>query len=264
MSKKTIKGAILIFSCHKHLENRLSNVRYGLPKNEYEGWQVFYFIGNPNIQERYTIDSNGGRNIITLKCEDSYLHVMKKVVMGIETIFQLFNIEEGILRCGDDLIFSEKKLTEFLNSTDKKDYMGKIANPSINETIKKKIDYFIPNYFLTRKQELKNPLNGLLQFQMEDIMKLHEVPNVKYTGGVVTYLSSKSCRMIVESMKNISFDVFKYYPSFGYPYIIEDIGIGFILNAFGIKPTMYDLYSDQEINFEFAQTQIACHTNEGK
>jgi hypothetical protein len=263
MSRKTIKGAILIYSCHKHLENRLSNPIYGLPKNEYEGWQVFYFIGNPNIPERYTLDSKGGRSIITLKCEDSYLHVMKKVAMGIQTILELFDVEEGVLRCGDDLVFSEKRLTEFLNSA-KKDYMGKIANPFIDESIKKKIDYFIPNYFLTRQSEIKNPMNGLLQFQMEDIMKLHEVPNVKYTGGVITYLSNKSCRLVVESMKNVSFDVFKYYPSFGYPYIIEDIGIGFILNVFGISPTMHDLYSDEEINLELAQTQIACHTNEGK
>jgi hypothetical protein len=230
---------------------------FGLQKKEYQDWKVFYFLGDPHLSQKYKITDN----LITLQCEDSYLHVMKKVVMGIEVILDIYDIQEGILRCGDDLIFSEKKLIEFLNFQNKTDYMGKLANPYINQSITKKVDYFVPNYFIPRQNELNDPMNGLTTMTIDDIIKFNEVPNVKYTGGVVTYLSKKSCQLIVHSMKNINYDLLKYYPNYGYPYIIEDIGIGFLLNTFGIKPCMYDLYSDYEINFDQATTQIACHTN---
>jgi hypothetical protein len=38
-------------------------------------------------------------------------------------LYEIFNIKEGVLRCGDDIIFSEEKLIEFLNS-DKYNYYG--------------------------------------------------------------------------------------------------------------------------------------------
>ena len=41
----------------------------------YLDWKVFYVIGNPSIENDYEINDN----IITLKCEDSYIHLTKNV-----------------------------------------------------------------------------------------------------------------------------------------------------------------------------------------
>jgi hypothetical protein len=258
MNKQSIKGAILIFSCHKHLENRLNNPLFGLKSKEYNGWKVFYFIGNPCLDEKYQLNGN----LFTLKCEDSYIHVLKKVVMALEIIFELYNIEEGILRCGDDLIFNEKNLLKFIHQQNKHDYIGKLVTP-LNSSVEKKIDYFIPNYFINRQNELFYPLNGLKDKTIDDIIKYNEVPNVKYAGGVIFYLSKQSCEILIQSMKSINWDIFKYYDRYGYPYIIEDIGVGFILNAYGINPIHVDLYSDYEVSFENTDP-IGCHTNHSK
>lgn len=45
-----------------------------------------------------------------IKCEDSYLHLFKKLALSIKYLNEIFIIEEGILRCGDDLIFDENIL----------------------------------------------------------------------------------------------------------------------------------------------------------
>jgi hypothetical protein len=48
-----------------------------------------------------------------IKCEDSYLHLFKKLVLSLKYLKECFNIKEGILRCGDDLIFNENNLVNF-------------------------------------------------------------------------------------------------------------------------------------------------------
>ena len=48
--------------------------------------------------------------MLYLKCEDSYLHILKKLILSIDVLYQLFDIKQGILRCGDDLFFDENNL----------------------------------------------------------------------------------------------------------------------------------------------------------
>ena len=49
-----------------------------------------------------------------MKCEDSYIHLLKKLVLSIKIIYSIFNIKEGILRSGDDIIYNELILESFL------------------------------------------------------------------------------------------------------------------------------------------------------
>ena len=69
--KEKIKGAIIIYSCHKHKETRLKE--FGLKEKEYVGWKVFYMLGNPNIKNEHLFIGN----TILLKCEDSYIQLGK-------------------------------------------------------------------------------------------------------------------------------------------------------------------------------------------
>lgn len=256
MNKLIIKGAILIFSCYKHYNSRFLNPKFGLKNKEYQGWKVFYFLGNPNITSEYEVHDE----FIILNCEDSYIHVMKKVILGIKYVFDNFIVQEGILRCGDDIIFNELNLINFINKVDKKDYMGYITNNIIDDKIKKIQDNFMISYFSIRKEELLNPLNGLKNI---DISNCNQVPQLKYISGVIFYLSTKSCEYLIQAIKNIKYDIFYYDTEYGYPYIIEDIGVGFILKNNHIYPTLYDMYTN-DINSFNSKKFIGLHTNYDK
>jgi len=251
-----IPGIILIFSCHKYLNSRLKEFR--LSKNEYSGWKVFIVIGDPFLESEYSINDN----LITIKCEDSYIHLTKKVIMAFKIILKLFYIKEGILRCGDDLIFNEKKLDFFLNKKNKADYMGVIA--SRNKTIKKGKNMFMVNYFNNHPNDLLEKINGI-NYTLEEMQQFNEVPNCNYAGGVVVYYSINSCNKLINHMENINWNVFTKNGKYGYPYIIEDIGLGFILNNENIYPVSYNLYSDNEYDKNnIISDAFAFHTNKYK
>lgn len=260
--KEKLKGAILIISCHKHKETRLK--KYILEKTDYRGYKVFYVIGNPNIKSMYEI-VNG--NCITLRCEDSYLHILKKVIMSIDVITTIYDIEEGILRCGDDLIFNEPNLCHFLESPKLNDYMGNMdgygsGNKLIPfENISKRTDMFMVNYFKNHPEDILNPLNGIGVYT--NIMdNLNIVPNCRYVDGVVVWLSIKSCSALIKELSIPAWDTCMYNDNYGFPYIIEDIGIGFILAKNNIYPVGRTFYINNGI-ITPGET-IAVHTNEFK
>lgn len=253
--KQKVKGIILIISCHKHLFSRLKE--FGPKKNNYNGWIVHKIIGNPLQQEKYEIDPKTG--IITIRCEDSYIHVMKKVVMSLEIMFELYEIEEGILRCGDDLVFNETILGKFLSIKYKMDYIGNPVRNQLKNSDKKKKDDFMVNYYLKNKNDFDHFLHGLQNKKEFIINNCNEVPTCLYAGGVVFYVSKNACRILIDHMKSIDYDIFKYIDEYGYPYIIEDIGIGFVLAQNNISLTPVLLYSDNP-----SELTIAYHTNKYK
>jgi hypothetical protein len=251
-----IPGIILIISCNKHKETRLA--KYTLSKREYNNWKVFIIIGNPFLHNTYEINEN----IITIKCEDSYIHLMKKVALSMKIVTQLYKIKYGILRCGDDLKFNENILDNFtksINSSYNPNYLGKYANPNYNKQTLKKIDYFMPNYFYTHQSDVLDPLNGLQEIPISALLKLNEVPNILYTGGVIIYVSVHSCNTIINEMEKVNWNVFNYNTTFGFTYIIEDIGIAYALYNNNIFPDNYELYSDIP-----NANVIGFHTNEYK
>jgi hypothetical protein len=233
--------------------------KFGLKTLIYEGWPVFYFVGNPYLPTEYAFYNN----FIILRCEDSYIHVAKKVVMGIAVIYSLFNVTEGILRCGDDLIFNENALTKFLQGP-KTDYMGycPIYNKyGPTEIFINVIDNFMPNYYEKHRDELSNPLHGINK-TIEEIRKYNKIPKFRYAGGVVVYLSKKSCILLIEHFKLINWDIYKYENNIGYPYIIEDVAVGFILLLYNIQLTNIMFYANKQILAN--ESTIAIHTNEYK
>ena len=108
--KKNVDGIILVLSCQKHRDTRLKE--FSLSKTSYNNWEVIYVIGDLFLNKNYILDGN----ILHVRCEDSYLHLLKKLALAMKSIKELFNIKEGILRCGDDLIFNENNLIKFIKS----------------------------------------------------------------------------------------------------------------------------------------------------
>jgi hypothetical protein len=254
-----VNGIILVLSCQKHLNTRLKEFK--LPKNNYEGWQVIYIIGDLFLDSNYKMDNN----VMTIKCEDSYIHLLKKLVLALKYVYELYDIKEGVLRCGDDLIFNEVKLQSFLNTQNKFDCIGKINHPSIKpmehvtvpiHRLKNTInDYFMVNYYLSHPEDFNNPQHNLKNIHIQDYIKR---PASIGPSGVLFYISNKCCRLLIDHMENIKYNIFHYdIFSQSYPYTIEDCGVSFILNYNTIPMLHYNtIYSDVENN-----ESIAYHTN---
>jgi hypothetical protein len=225
------------------------------------GWLIFTIIGNPFLSSDYEMLETVGSPVKTLfiKCEDSYIHVMKKVVFTIKILTEIYDIEEGVLRCGDDLIFNPQNLSSFLNYKNKQDYMGIIALKVPG--IYRHYNTFMVDYYKNHQGDLTDPMHGLTRLTMKDMEQFTQVPLCSYTGGVVTYLSKKSCAALVDHMNFIHWNVFQLHADHGYPYIIEDIGVGYILSLNKIEPCACELYTNDPSRF---QNAVALHTNNYK
>jgi len=222
-------GIILILSCERHKETRLK--KYGPSKETYKNWKVIKVIGNLFMQEDYILEDN----ILYIKCEDSYIHLLKKLALSIKYLYQIFNIKHGILRCGDDLIFNEQKLIEFLERP-KWDFYGQAHSKTIdymstdlNLLKQVKYDNFMLDYYKNHLNELSDPKHGI--HMTLDELKMYLIrPNIWGPTGIIYYLSTHACNILIETMKTIDYNVF-YKDEFtnSYPYTIEDVAVTFMM-----------------------------------
>ena len=231
-----VEGIILRLSCHKHQHTRLSE--FSLPKSDYNGWKVIYVIGNLFLNSYYELDNN----IMYIKCEDSYLHLLKKLVLAIKYLYQIYDIKQGILRCGDDLYWNEDKLIKFLDTNNKPDYLGHNHHDQSYEitdinVLKETVDdYHMVNYYMGHLEDFKNPLHNL-----DGINLIHFVKRPRTDIGArgdLYYISNKSCQILLNQLESIEFNIFHFDEfSQSYPYLIEDCSVSFILYFHRIKFT---------------------------
>lgn len=231
--KPIIEGIILILSCQKHKDTRLKEFR--LKNNEYDNWKVIYIIGDLFLESDYNLDGN----LMTIKCEDSYIHLLKKLVLAIKYVNEIYDIKQGILRSGDDVVFNESNLVSFLKMN-KPDFIGSsptrcsLINPSLSDLKITRHDYFMIEYYLKHLEDFLNPqhnLNGV------NILKYTKRPEIKIgPWGALYYISNKCCNFLVSTMENINYDIF-HFDEFtqSYPYTIEDCAVSFILYFNGIS-----------------------------
>lgn len=257
--KPELDGIVLVISCHKHLGTRL--VEFGPQKDSYADgrWKVVEVLGDPRLPCEYQwID---GRKLL-IKCEDSYVHLMKKVVLAMDILMDLFEIREGILRCGDDLVFFEDRLEAFLRGPKPGHYAGKLARgPSPVLSVRR--DTFMTDYYARHPEDFWNPLHGLLGLEraFEDWDKIPDAG--AYAGGVVVYLSRAACETLINRLRSIDYDVLYKCPLRKYyPYIIEDVGVGYVLREKGFSMAPVDLYVDHP--GDTSETALALHTNKYK
>ena len=193
-------------------------------------WKIIYVYGNPYLEEEYKLEKN---NLI-IKCEDSYIHLFKKLILAMKILNKIFKIEQGILRAGDDLKFFMNRLKLFLNKN-KEDYIGKNFNRTNVINPMKKIKFFVKtdnlmvNYYKKNKDDLNNKLNNLSNI---DIKKYNKIPNLTnaIALGHLYYLSNKSIKILIEYFKKYNNDVFYFNKKKKfYPFIFEDIAVGYIL-----------------------------------
>jgi hypothetical protein len=258
-SKKNVNGIILVLSCQKHRNTRLKE--FSLRKTNYDNWEVIYVIGDFFIKQNYMLDGN----ILYLRCEDSYLHLLKKLALAIKSVKELFHIKEGILRCGDDLIFNEDNLTKFIKCK-KVDYWGqspfkKSYKCGDKNTLKNiRADPFMMIYYNKHKEDFLNPQHGMTNLNITSLSKYTMRPNIYGAAGVIFYLSNKACDTIVCHMEKINFDILSYdIFTRSYPYTIEDCGISYIMYYNNIDFTDGQFFYDTP-----HENTIARHTNKYK
>jgi len=258
-SKKNVDGIILVLSCHKHKNTRLKE--FSLHKTSYNNWEVIYVIGDLFLKENYILEGN----LLYLRCEDSYLHLLKKLVLAIKTVKEIFNVKDGILRCGDDLIFNEDNLVKFIKSK-KFDYLGQSCFKKdyicVDKNSLKNVmnDYFMLNYYKNHKDDFLNPRHGMMNMSLVTLLKYIRRPNIYGAAGVIFYLSNKACDIIVDHMEKINFDVLSYDKfTKSYPYTIEDCGVSFIMYYNDI------MFKDAQFFYDTPyENTIAKHTNKYK
>jgi hypothetical protein len=226
--KETVEGIILILSCQKHKNTRLKE--FSLPKDEYSGWKVIYVLGDFFLDAPYKLDGN----MLTVKCEDSYIHLLKKLVLSIQYMYEIFHIKQGILRSGDDLIFNIPKLEEFLSMMEKPAFLG--WSPSEQPLLRfdrimlkqTRTDFFMVDYYKNHPEDFNNPQHNLRGVNIFDYLIRPEIPIG--AAGSLYYVSNKCCQILVNHMENINYNVFQYDEySKSYPYTIEDCAVSFIL-----------------------------------
>lgn len=249
-----VGGIILVLSCQKYIHTRLKEFK--LNKDKYEDWKVIYVIGDITLDNDYELKGN----ILYINCEDSYIHLLKKLALSIKYLYNIFSIKEGILRCGDDLIFNEKKLIEFING-EKYDFYGKaycgkdFIIEDINILKETKNDYFMVNYYNSHKEDYNNIHHNLKDIDIKQYIKR---PAIWGPSGIIYYISNKSCNILIDHMEQIKYNIF-HFDDFtkSYPYTIEDCGVTFIMYYHKIKFTN---------NKDFFDTpnSIVKHTNKYK
>ncbi len=259
ITKKNVDGIILVLSCQKHRNTRLKE--FSLSKTSYNNWEVIYVIGDLFLNQNYILDGN----FLYIRCEDSYLHLLKKLVLAMKALKEIFTIKEGILRCGDDLIFNENNLIKFIGSK-KTDYCGqswcKKSYKCIDKNILKKIrtDPFMMLYYNNHKEDFQNPQHGMLNMNLVSLSKYTMRPNIYGAAGVIFYLSNKACDIIIRHMERLNFDILSFDMfSRSYPYTIEDCGISFIMYYNDI------MFTDGQFFYDTPhENNIAKHTNKYK
>jgi len=248
--KEAVPGIILITSCEKYRHIRLP--KFMPSKSEYNGWKVFVMTGNPVQPEEYIIEGN----MITVRAEDSYIHGLKKFSLTLKVLYSIYDIQQGILSACDDLVWNESALLHFLCS-EKEDYMGWFEGPPrqvpVTET---RADYAMVNYYKKHPKDFMNPLHRLPPFHL--IQEMITVPIVQYVSGVITYFSNKSVKILIDHLESINWDI-TTKDEFGYPYIIADIAIGYILNKNSVFGTKYNLWAVGDGIFE-SDNWVTLHT----
>jgi hypothetical protein len=233
-----VDGIILVISCQKYLLTRLKEINL---KENYGNWKVINVIGDLFLDCDYKLEGN----LLTIKCEDSYLHLFKKEVLSFKYLYEMFDIKEGILKCNDDLEFNENCLEVFLKSPKKHkindneyidiDYMGRSSNgrSMINhnftcEPDKSCDDLCIVDYYNAHQEDLNNHHHNLKDVDIEKYKKRPYTPTAIH--GPFMYLSNKSCKILINHMSNNNYNIYHYDNiTDSYPYTLEDCAISFIL-----------------------------------
>ena len=243
-----IDGVIIIITCQGYFHNRILGNTFRINSHKFNGWPIVYVLGDRELKQEYAIappDMTHSFNsyILTVKCEDYYAQIFKKIVMAQEAVYKIFNIKYGILKCDDDITFNKPKLKSFLNNLPSCDWISRryadmedISGNFEHKCIDNKVDYTIMSYYSRHSDEYLKICKEKPDFKAEDYIISPVIPKELCGAGGVYYLSNKASKIIVDYFKNCNYDLYYFdEDSQSYPFVCrEDVGTAFILGNNGI------------------------------
>ena len=287
-SKASFRGIILVTSCQKYQHTRLKELNL---KSAYGDWKVICVIGDLFLDSNYKLEND----LLRIKCEDAYIYNLKKFVLSLKYLYEMFDIAEGVLRANDDLVFNERFLEGFLQMPKKLlintgteidiDFLGRssvghslINYPFVYEPHRSGVNPHLVNYYQTHQEDFDNPLHNI---KGVDVLKYSVMPHIPaFLHGPLIYFSNKSCKILIEHMEGIGYNIYHYHEkSNSYPYTIDDLSYPLILLSNNINllhtnnwhkelqfsPAHIAQFSyDICGNFENSPECIAFHTNKYK
>jgi len=247
-NKVSVRGIILVTSCQKYQHTRLKELNL---KATYGDWKVICVIGDLFLERNYKLENN----LLTIKCEDAYIYNLKKFVLSLKYLYEMFDIAEGVLRANDDLVFNERLLEGFLRMPKKItintdnintkeidiDFLGRSSSGCslINhqfafEPHRAATNYHLIQYYETHQEDFDNPLHNI---KGVDILKYSTMPHIPaFLHGPLIYFSNKSSKILIEHMEAIGYNIYHYHEkSNSYPYTIDDLTYPLILLANNIN-----------------------------
>ena len=241
MAKVNVDGIILVTSCFKYLDTRLKEINL---RASYGNWKVICVVGNLFLDCDYKLEGN----LLTIKCEDSYIYNLKKFVLSLKYLYEMFDIREGVLRSNDDLVFNEKLLEAFLKAPKKTiininnvdteidfDFLGRsstgyslINHRFVYEPQRAATNFHLVQYYETHQEDFDNPLHNI---KGVDILKYSKMPHIPaFLHGPLIYFSNKSCKILINHLEDINYDIYHYdEKSNSYPYTIDDLTYPLVL-----------------------------------
>jgi hypothetical protein len=194
------------------LSHRKSNFREGqrkyLLENNRDRFIIYYFIGDPSLEDEYAIDKIN--NIVYLNIPDNYESLPQKTYGAVKFALENFSDQiYGLLKTDDDIELDLDKICPYLRNHREIPYCGittKIVNPN-------NLSYW-----------------HMGKCESEELNRTpHRVPLAEYCAGGGYYLNLESMQKIVGSRHMYDGMIF------------EDAATGYVLNSHGIYPETVDL-----------------------
>jgi len=194
------------------LSHKKSNFREGqrkyLLENNRDRFIIYYFIGDPSLQEKYVVDEDN--NVVYLNIPDNYESLPLKTYGAVQFAFENFSDQIfGLLKTDDDIELDLDKIYTYLSEHKDIPYCGittKITDP-----------YNLSRWHMGKCES--EILNSTPQ----------RVPLAEYCAGGGYYLNLNSMEKLIGSR-----DLYRGM-------IFEDATTGFVLNSHGIYPKSVDL-----------------------
>jgi hypothetical protein len=253
-----VPGVILIMSCQPLFRRRFEKHNPGL--RAIEGWPIVYCVADPRLDRPFLLQRSSSHTVgdlLIIRSEDGYIHLLKKLSLACSALGELYAIQNGILKLGDDIFINMRLVPPFLRDISKKDFIGhNYGSASFDPNGKSFVSPYVDDdtsmlaYYSSRPSEVVHPDRGLGGRDISKMTRRHRVPACGV--GTAIYLSNLATDIVTMDKKTGAYD-----------YIIEDVGLAFILFKHGLAftdhPTFFANTSDPLPTHLFSHTAIQGH-----
>lgn len=259
-----VPGVIIILTCAKYIHERLP--RHRPSKTEYAGWPIVYCLGKPAHDKPFSLlpSTDNGPPLLVVRCEDTYMHLLKKVDLAIHALQTMYKMEKGVIKVGDDMFFNDELVEQWVAGLGSDDYVGhnysnrslKLGGKPMNIT-KSCVDMSMMLYYKNHPLEAWEIQAMIPHIPVQSLIHRPDVPICPI--GTVYYLSNRAISALHAELESVHHNIFYRDPTTGaFNYFIEDVALVYTMLKHGIDFTnVSNLFTNAE---DFDQGCIFTHT----